>query len=159
APPLVVARLLASAARGERLSVPQLVPYVLCFAALWLGGEVIWRIAALVMSRVEVRAMEALYVEAMDELLRRDLAFFHDNFAGSLTKRALGYARRFEDIFDILCFFASGNLLPLAFAGVVLWSFSPWLIVVLLGMMGLTFALMYPLMRRRQRLVEEREDA
>ena len=46
--------------------------------------------------------MEALYIEAMDELLAKDLSFFQDNFAGSLTKRALGYARRFEDVFDVL---------------------------------------------------------
>ena len=77
--------------------------------------------------------MQALYIEAMDELLAKDLAFFHDNFAGSLTKRALGYARRFEDIFDVLCFSVSSNLIPLVFVGVVLWSYSPLLILVLVG--------------------------
>ena len=66
--------------------------------------------------------MQALYIEAMDELLAKDLSFFHDNFAGSLTKRALGYARRFEAVFDVLCFSVSANLIPLAFVGVVLWS-------------------------------------
>ena len=81
-------------------------------------------------------ACEALYIEAMDELLAKDLSFFHDNFAGSLTKRALGYARRFEDVFDVLCFSVSANLLPLVFVGVVLWSYSPLLIVVLLGDAG-----------------------
>ena len=57
--------------------------------------------------------MQALYIEAMDELLAKDLSFFHDNFAGSLTKRTLGYARRFEDIFDVLCFSVSSNVIPL----------------------------------------------
>ena len=40
----------------------------------------------------------------MDELLAKDAAFFHDNFAGSLTKRVLSFASRFEDFADNLVF-------------------------------------------------------
>ena len=69
----------------------------------------------------------------MDELLAKDLAFFHNNYAGSLTKRALGFARRFEDVFDVMAFQVSASFLPLGFAGAVLWQYSPWLIVVLVG--------------------------
>jgi ATP-binding cassette, subfamily B, bacterial len=159
APPLVVARLLGAFARGEDLSAAALAPYLLGMAGLWLAGELVWRAALFFMIRTEIRSMQALYIEAMDELLAKDLTFFHDNFAGSLTKRALGYARRFEDIFDVLCFSVSSNVLPLAFVGVVLWSYSPWLIVVLVGMLAATFALVYPLIRRRQRLVDAREAA
>src|SRR5687767_13368509 len=61
------------------------------------------------MARMEIRGMESLYIEAMDELLAKDVAFFHNNFAGSLTKRALGYAKRFEDVFDVLCFSLSAK--------------------------------------------------
>ena len=93
APPLVVARLLGAFARQERLTAGELAPYVLAFAGVWLLGEVLWRIALVLVTRAEIRGLEALYVEAMDELLAKDLAFFQDNFAGSLTKRALGYAR------------------------------------------------------------------
>ena len=103
APPLVVARLLGAFARDEALTVGTLAPYVLTFTALWLAGEVVWRGAEALIARAEIRGIEALYIEAMDELLAKDLAFFHDNFAGSLTKRTLGYARRFEDVFDVLC--------------------------------------------------------
>src|SRR4029453_8967034 len=100
-----------------------------------------------------------LYIEAMDELLVKDLAFFHNNFAGSLTKRALGYAKRFEDVFDVLVFSVSANLIPLVCAAVVLWSYSPLLILVLVGLMGSTLAIVFPLIRRRQRLVDDREAA
>ena len=48
--------------------------------------------------------LRALHIEAMDELFAKDVGFFHNNFAGSLTKRALGYARRFEDVFDVCAF-------------------------------------------------------
>ena len=159
APPLVVAKVLGAFARGEQPTAGELTPYLLAFAGVWLAGEFAWRLAILLMTRMEIRGMESLYIEAMDELLAKDLAFFHDNFAGSLTKRALGYARRFEDVFDVLCFSVSANLIPLAFAAVVLWSYSPLLILVLLGLMGATLAIVLPLIRRRQRLVDDREAA
>jgi ATP-binding cassette subfamily B protein len=159
APPLVVAKVLGAFARGEQPTAGELTPYLLAFAGVWLAGEFAWRLAILLMTRVEIRGMESLYIEAMDELLAKDLAFFHDNFAGSLTKRALGYARRFEDVFDVLCFSVSANLIPLVFAAVVLWSYSPLLILVLLGLMGATLAIVLPLIRRRQRLVDDREAA
>ena len=159
APPLVVARLLGAFARESRLSPSEMLPYVLTFAGLWLAGQVTWRIAIALMIRAEIRGMEALYIEAMDELLAKDLSFFHHNFAGSLTKRALGYARRFEDVFDVLAFQVAGNLLPLGFAAVVLWMYSPWLVVLLLSMLGATLAMVIPLVRRRRRLVDVREAA
>ena len=159
APPLVVAKVLGAFARDEQPTAGELMPYILAFAGVWLAGEVAWRVAILLMTRMEIRGMESLYIEAMDELLAKDLAFFHNNFAGSLTKRALGYAKRFEDVFDVLCFSVSANVIPLIFAAVVLWSYSPALILVLLGLMGATLAIVFSLIRRRQRLVDDREAA
>jgi ATP-binding cassette subfamily B protein len=159
APPLVVAKLLGSFARSEGLTPPDLAPYVLAFAGLWLAGQVCWRLAVALIARVEIRGMEALYVEAMDELLAKDLAFFHDNYAGSLTKRALGFARRFEDVFDVLSFQVASTVLPLGFVGVVLWAYSPWLIVLLVAMLAATVLMIFPLIRRRRRLVDLREAA
>ena len=79
APPLVVARLLGAFAREEQLGARELAPYLLAMAGLWLAGEAVWRLALYLMIRTEIRGMQALYVEAMDELLAKDLAFFHDN--------------------------------------------------------------------------------
>ena len=159
APPLVIARLLGRFARNESMTAPDLVPYVLTFAGLWIAGQVCWRIAVILITRVEIYGLEALYIEAMDELLAKDLAFFQNNYAGSLTKRALGYARRFEDVFDVLVFQIAPNVIPLVFVAVVLWSYSPWLIVVLLAMLAATLAAVLPLIRRRQALVDVREAA
>ena len=159
APPLVVARLLGAFARDESLSARELAPFVLTFAGLWLAGEALWRIAAPFIARAEIRSMEALYVEAMDELLAKDLAFFQDNYAGSLTKRALGYARRFEDVFDTMCYLVVPKLLPFVFVAFVLWRYSPLLILVLAGMLIATFALVAPRIRRRRQLVNIREIA
>jgi ATP-binding cassette subfamily B protein len=159
APPLVIAKLLGRFARNEPVTLADLTPYVLIFAALWLGGQVVWRVAVALIARVEIRGMQALYIEAMDELLAKDMRFFQDNYAGSLTKRALGYARRFEDVFDVLSFQVAPTILSLGFAGVVLWTYSPWLIVLLVGMLAATIAMVFPLIRRRRLLVDVRETA
>jgi ATP-binding cassette subfamily B protein len=94
----------------------------------------------------------------MDELFAKDAAFFHDNFAGSLTKRVLSFATRFEEFVDTLTFQVVGSLVPLGFASVVLWRYEP-LLVVGCWMIALTALFVVPLIRRRQALVDQREEA
>lgn len=159
APPLVIARLLGRFAVHDVLTLRDVAPYIAAFAGLWLAGQACWRLTTILLTRVEIRGLEALYIETMDELLAKDLTFFQNNYAGSLTKRALGFARRFEDVFDVVVFQISTSLLPLVFVSVVLWQYSPWLIVVLLGMLSLTVALLLPRVRERRALVDVRETA
>ena len=144
-PPLAIAHLLATLAHDSHAPVADLATPVILLAAAWLGGEALWRLAGFVVQRLECRAIGALYVEAMDDLFAKDAGFFHNNFAGSLTKRALGYARRFEDVFDVFAFSIGGNLFPLVFTLVVLARFSGWLIVVLLSMLVIAFICVRPL--------------
>ena len=103
--------------------------------------------------------MAQLYIDGMDELLAKDAAFFHENFAGSLTKRVLRFASQFENFVDVLAFRIVASVLPLVFASVVLWQFDPLLVLVLLGMIVLSAAAVAPLIRRRQALVHAREAA
>lgn len=159
APPLVIARLLGRYANHDVLALGDLAPYIAAFAGLWLTGQACWRLTTILLTRVEIRGLEALYIETMDELLAKDLTFFQNNYAGSLTKRALGFARRFEDVFDVVVFQISTSMLPLIFVSVVLWQYSPWLIVVLIGMLSLTVALLLPRVRQRRALVDVRETA
>ena len=158
-PALAIAHLLGILASDPHASTATLITPVLWLAGAWLTGEALWRLAGWLIARFEYHGIGALYIEAMDELFAKDVTFFHNNFAGSLTKRALGYARRFEDVFDVCSFNIMGNLLPLTFAIVVLARFSPWLILVLLAMLGVAFLLLRPLIRRRHRLVQIREEA
>ncbi|MEU8139721.1 ABC transporter ATP-binding protein [Streptodolium elevatio] len=153
--PLLVGALVGHLAGGGT----SVLPYVLAFAGVGLLAEVLWRIGMHCLNRTDGRGMESLYVQGMDELLAKDAAFFHDNFAGSLTKRVLSFAARYEEFVDTLAFSVVANLVPLVFASVVLWFYSPILVAVLIGMLVVTGTLVAPLIRRRQVLVDQREAA
>jgi ABC-type multidrug transport system fused ATPase/permease subunit len=71
----------------------------------------------------------------------------------------LSFASQFEDFTDNLVFNVVGSLVPLAFASVVLWRYDPLLVVGLIGVIAITGAGIAPLIRRRQRLVDQREEA
>jgi ATP-binding cassette, subfamily B, bacterial len=156
--PLIVARLVGRFASHGPTGIGTAMPYVAGFAAVLLFAEIVWRIGLHGMIRLECHGIENLYVIGMDELLAKDAAFFHDSFAGSLTKRVLSFASRFEDFTDNLVFNIVGSFVPLAFAAVILWRYDP-LLVAGLGLIAITGAGITPLIRRRQKLVDQREEA
>ncbi|MDH6605881.1 ATP-binding cassette subfamily B protein [Streptomyces sp. SAI-208] len=157
--PLIVAKLAGTIADGGGTTVGSALPYVLGFAGVLLLAEALWRVALHCLNRLDALGIEHLYVIGMDELFAKDASFFHDNFAGSLTKRVLSFATRFEPFVDTLAFQIVGSLVPLLFGSVVLWRYEPLLVVGLLTMITLTALCAAPLIRRRQMLVAEREAA
>lgn len=157
--PLLIAKLAGQAADDGGLTLGRALPYVLGFGLTLLLAEAVWRVGQHCLNRVDALGMEHLYVSGMDELLAKDAAFFHDNFAGSLTKRVLSFGKRFEDFVDTVTYRIVGSLVPLVFGAVVLWSYEPMLVVGLFLMIGLTVVAATPLIRRRQRLVNDREAA
>ncbi|MDO0938323.1 ABC transporter ATP-binding protein [Streptomyces sp. DG2A-72] len=157
--PLVVAKLVGRIAGDTDVSLGWTLPYVLGFAGVLLLAETLWRIGLHCLNRVSARSIEQLYVIGMDELFAKDAAFFHDNFAGALTKRVLSFASRFEDFIDTLTFQVVGSFVPLLFGAVVLWRYEPLLVLGLLAMIALTALCVLPLIRRRQALVDQREEA
>ena len=159
APPLVIAAILGRYANGGHLSGSAILPYLLAFAGVWLAGEVVWRIAIFFLNRAVTLGINDLYRQAMADVVKRDISFFHDNFAGSLTKSVVGYAQKYEIFIDNLAFSVTAELIPLAFVVIILWRYSPWLVLALLGMMGLTLAIVWPLIKRRQKMVVKREAA
>ncbi|PSL43163.1 ATP-binding cassette subfamily B protein [Saccharothrix carnea] len=157
--PLAIGALAGRLADGDDTGFAAALPYLLAFAGVMLFAELLWRVGVHCLNRVDGRGIERLSVMGMDALLDKDAAFFHDNFAGSLTKRVLSFASRFEEFVDTVAFRIVGNLIPLGFACVVLWTYHPLLVVVLLGLILVTAFVTVPLIRRRQRLVDEREAA
>ena len=114
-----------------------MLPYVLGFAGVAAGRRgACGGSASHCLNRVDGRGIEHLYVVGMNELLAKDAAFFHENFAGSLTKRVLSFASRFEEFVDTLAFAVVANLVPLAVrAPWCCGSYDPLLVVVLFGLM------------------------
>ncbi|WP_208761852.1 ATP-binding cassette domain-containing protein [Microbispora hainanensis] len=157
--PLAVAGLVGHLSEGGDGTVGVLLPYVLGFGAMLLAGEALWRVGLHFLNRADARGIERLGVVGMDELLAKDAAFFHDNFAGSLTKRVIGFSSRFEEFVDTLTFSVVAKLVPLIFASVVLWRYHPLLVVVLVGLVIVSGVLVTPLIRRRRVLVDKREAA
>ncbi|WP_234331946.1 ABC transporter ATP-binding protein [Streptomyces sp. NRRL S-87] len=157
--PLIVAKLVGRISGGTPPGVGPLLPYVLGFAGVLLLAEALWRAGLHCLNRLDALGIENLYVIGMDELFAKDAAFFHDNFAGSLTKRVLSFASRFEEVVDTLTFSVVGSLVPLLFGSVVLWHYEPLLVVGLLSMIAFTALCVAPLIRRRQALVDQREEA
>jgi ATP-binding cassette subfamily B protein len=157
--PLIVAQLVGRFASHGTVGVGAAMPYVLGVAGVLLFAEFVWRIGIHCLNRLDGHGIEHLYVIGMDALLAKDAAFFHDNFAGSLTKRVLSFASRFEDFADSLVFNVVGSLVPLLFASVVLWRFDPLLVAGLIGLIAITGIGIAPLIRRRQKLVDQREEA
>ncbi|MGI5253802.1 ABC transporter ATP-binding protein [Actinacidiphila glaucinigra] len=157
--PLVVAKLVGGFVDGTAPGLGATLPYVLVFAGVLLLAETLWRIGLHCLNRLDALGIEHLYVVGMDELFAKDASFFHDNFAGSLTKRVLSFASRFEEFVDTLTFNVLGSFVPLLFGSVVLWAYEPLLVVGLLVMIAVTALCVAPLIRRRQALVRRREEA
>ncbi|MEV0246491.1 ABC transporter ATP-binding protein [Nocardia sp. NPDC050712] len=157
--PLVVAALVGRIADSGTVSAEFVAPYLLGVAGLLICSELCWRFGIHCLNRTDAYGIESLYVTAMDELLARDAAFFHNNFAGSLTKRSLSFASRFEEFVDTLVFEVCAFLVPVGFAAVVLWRYDPLLVAAMVGSIGFTGLVIAPLVRRRQRLVNQREIA
>lgn len=158
-PPLVIAAAIRDFNGRIPTNLNALVPYLIVLTIVWSIGEILWRIAFLALNKVDSDGIASLNIEALDILLKKDAGFFSDNFAGSLTKKAIGYGKSFETFMDTLTFNIVGNLIPLLFAIVILWTFSPWIVVVLIGIIAFAGMAILPLIRKRQKLVYDREIA
>ncbi|MET8294177.1 ABC transporter ATP-binding protein [Streptomyces sp. NPDC005180] len=157
--PLVVAKLVGRISEDGVPRTGEMLPYVAVFGAVLLFSEAMWRLGLHCLNRLDALGVERLYVIGLDELFAKDAAFFHDNFAGSLTKRVLSFASRFEEFVDALTFNVVARLVPLVFGSVVLWRYDPLLVAGLLVMIVVTAFGVAPLIRRRQALVDQREEA
>lgn len=136
-----------------------LLRYIAIFSLIWFSGEMLWRASEWFNSRGQTKSMQNLYLEALDELLLQDISFFNNSFAGSLTKRALDYARNFEDFTDKI----GKNLINLVvifiFSFIILWQFSPWISLALVFCFIVTFRGSLYFLKKRMPVVLERNRA
>lgn len=157
-PTLVIARLIDKF-NSTALELEDVLPYLLALAFFWLLGELFFRFSVYFQNLVISKGMQQLYIQGFNWLIKRDIGFFHDNFSGALTKKLLGYGRNFDNFMTTLSFNVFANILPLFFAGFILWRFSPWLVLFLFGSIIAVLSILVPLIRSRQKIVDEREKA
>ncbi|HEY1085609.1 MAG TPA: ABC transporter ATP-binding protein [Candidatus Saccharimonadales bacterium] len=157
-PPLVIADIISKSGENNVISISNGWIYLLVFGTSWLMGEVLWRLAFFWIQKFEVRSFIYLYDIAMKDLLKKDLAFFNDRFAGSITKNTIGFGRRFEAFFDHAIFDIVSNVFPAVFGLIILAFISPVLSLALLGMMVFGVLIIRPLLQRRVPLVKDREN-
>ncbi len=156
-PPLLLGRLVARLAPGANPDARTVTPYVLGFAVAYFTGDALIRAGDFCLNRTAADGTARLYVDGLDALLGKDAMLFADSFAGALTKKVVSYASRYGELVNTLTFAVVANLVPLLFASVVLWRYDPRLVLVLLGMLALTAAVVFPMIVRRQRMVDARE--
>ncbi len=138
-PPLALAKIVnLGTTKASSYELSTYLPYIALFAGSWLAGEAMWRIGMHFAIKAEVAAVRKLYINGLANILKRDLSFFHDNFAGSLTKRTISYANRYIDVADLMIFDVFTKLIPVLFAMIVLAFYSPWLTLCLIGWLGLS---------------------
>ncbi len=154
-PPLIIAAIIAS---EQPVTLQNGWTYALYFGLAWLTGEILWRIAFFLMAKFESGVINRLYNETLETLLKKDISFFNDRFAGSITKNVLAYGRRFESYFDTLTFGVISQVGPAIFGLIVLAFISPILAIVLIAITVVVFVMVRPLIRRRSKLVKIRED-
>ncbi len=159
APTLVVSSMLTHFQKFGSIDQQSLLRYIAIFSLIWFSGEMLWRASEWFNSRGQTKSMQNLYLEALDELLLQDISFFNNSFAGSLTKRALDYARNFEDFTDKI----GKNLINLVvifiFSFIILWQFSPWISLALVFCFIVTFRGSLYFLKKRMPVVLERNRA
>ncbi len=158
-PTLIIAQILLNYSENPPDNLDEYIPFILLFVVTWAAGEVLWRTGIHFLIKAEHDGAKRLYINAMNFLLEKDISFFHNNFAGSLTKKVNDYSYKYINLNDTLAFNVLANYLPIVFAVIILWTYSVWLVVGLVSLMFITGFLVFPLIKKRQKMVAVRETA
>ncbi|MBI3459153.1 ABC transporter ATP-binding protein [Candidatus Azambacteria bacterium] len=157
-PPLIIAKLLTLLTTNQ-FSNNQIIYLIVFLGSVWLSGELFWRIGEHLKIKIQTNGRRTLGIEAINLLLEKDIAFFHDNFSGTLTSRVGRYGTDYSNIVEILIYQVFSQILAIVFITVILWHYSPILVFMLFGLTILAFISILPLIRRRKAMVMARETA
>lgn len=158
-PPLILAKLVNIFIAQGAISLTSVGEYIVLLGGLWLLGEIFWRIGLHFLTKIEAEGMNNLCKTAFNRLMARDYNFYADHFVGSLSKKAFAFSRSFENFSDMLLFNVTTNIISIIFAVIILWTYSPWIPLLLIFWIILAVGIAIPIIRRRSRLVALRHDA
>ena len=158
-PPLIVAKIINIFIEQNEISLSTAGIYIALLGGSWLFGEILWRVGLHYLIKLEAKGINNLCKTAFQRLMERDYDFYANNFVGSLSKKAMAFSRSFEIFSDTMLFNITTNIFPILFAVVILWTYSPWIPLVLIFWIALTIIIALPIVRRRSKLVAMRHDA
>lgn len=158
-PPLLIGKIINTFIDSGTTSLGPVLSSIILFGAVWLMGEMCWRVGVNSLIRLQSKGIGALSREAFSKLVDRDYEFYTNNFVGSLTKKSLAYARSFETFTDTLSMNIGTNVIPMLFAIVVLWRYSFWIPLALIVGLAIAVVIGMPIIRKRAKLVALRHEA
>lgn len=158
-PPLIIAKLINIFVAQNAISLKSAMNYIILFGILCFLGEIFWRVGLHSLIKLEVSGINNLNKKAFQKLSVCDYDFYTDNFVGSLTKKAIAFARNFELFTDTLSFNAVNNILPMIFAFIVLGYYSLLIPLILIICLTIVVIIALPIIRKRSSLVALRHDA
>jgi len=158
-PPLILAKLVNIFIAEGFISLTSAAGFIALLGGLWLLGEIFWRIGLHFLNKLETEGISNLCRTAFNRLAARDYDFYANNFVGSLSKKAMAFSRSFEIFSDTMLFNVTTNIIPILFATVILWTYSPWIPLLLIFWIALAIGIAHPIIRRRSKLVALRHDA
>ncbi len=158
-PPLIIAHLITLFSIEGHVSLADATDYIILFGVLWLIGELLWRVGLHYLIKLETEGINRLTKDSFRRLTELDYDFYTNNFVGSLTKKALAYSRGFETFTDTVSFNVITNIIPILFAMVILWHYSPIIPAVLVVCIVIALLIALPILRKRSKLVADRHEA
>lgn len=127
----------------KNIAVVTLISIILGVLALRAFRWASRNIGLLGIQKLEPNTMARLRQMSFEYLAQHSLAFFSNNFTGSLIQRVNRFARSFERLADTIAF----NLIPLGItiigAVVVTWSHTPLLSMIIVAWITVFFAFNY----------------
>ncbi len=126
--PLIISKLLSGLSDGSVSTLEQSLPYVLSFGSVYIIGEMLMRVGLHFGHKHERDGLKQLSLEAIEDLMRQDLVFFENNFAGSLVKKAAQFASNYETFIDKVASNLLTIVFTLVFSSIILSQYSLWLV-------------------------------
>ena len=158
-PPLILGDLINKFIDEGEISLSLAWVHIALIAASRIAGELIKIVGQYAGFRVASRGQEYLHGYTMQKILKRDYTFFSNNFAGSITKKALDHAYSFIEFWVTINSRLIPEFLPIVFVSIILFRFSPWLVLIQLSSLVIVTLVAIPVIRRRMRLVRIRQKA
>lgn len=158
-PPLLTGAMVNDFITQDEISFNVAKKYIILTGLSWVFGELIKAVSLFLSFRAGIRGFEYLNNYTMNEILKKDYTFFADNFAGSITKKALDYSGTFVEFLVTIRGRVLSELLPIIFVTIILFRFSPWLALIQIVSLLIVPAVSIPIVRHRMRLVRIRQRA